>query len=149
MNSDFTILIAEDLENDVVLLKMALQREGIHNPIQVVQDGKEAIDYLCGHGIYADRNKYPFPRLLFCDLKMPRMGGFEILKWLRSHSECSIIPVIILTASGQDEDVRRAYQMGANAYLVKPAKIGDLQKMVKTAFEFWAWCAIPSIAGNC
>lgn len=149
VNSDFTILIVEDLSNDVILLKMALRRAGVHNPVQVVNDGQQAIEYLCGSAIYADRTKFPFPRLIFSDLKMPRMGGFEILAWLKKHPECSVIPLIFLTASSLDEDIKRAYQMGANAYLVKPTKIEDLQEMVKTAFQFWTWCAIPSVTGNC
>lgn len=149
MNKDFTILIVEDSENDILLLKRALKKEDITNPIQVVHDGQLAINYLCGKEPYTDRLQYPFPKVIFCDIKMPRMNGFDVLEWLRKNPDCSVVPLIILSASKLDEDVKRAYQMGANAYLAKPNTIQELQQMVKTAFEFWGWCEIPHIGGKC
>ncbi len=149
MNRHLTVLIVEDLPDDVLLLRKAMTRSGITNPIQVVEDGREAIAYLQGEGKYANRMQYPFPSVIFTDLKMPRMSGFEVLEWLRQHPDCSVIPVIILTASRQDEDVKRAYLMGANAYLVKPTSLADLESMVKTAYDFWAWCEKPHVSGNC
>jgi CheY-like chemotaxis protein len=149
VDRDLTILIIEDEPNDVLLLKLALARSGIKNPVQTVADGGEAIGYLHGTGKYADRSIFPFPSIIFTDLKMPRMGGFEVLQWLRAHPECFVIPMIVLTASRLDADIRRAYEMGANAYLVKPTDIADLQEMVRTAYEFWAWCEKPLIPGNC
>lgn len=77
------------------------------------------------------------------------MSGFEILQWLRNHPDCSVIPVMIFTASRQDEDIKRAYQMGANAYFVKPGTIGELQEMVKAAYNFWAWCEKPHVPEKC
>ncbi len=149
MISNFTILIAEDNDDDVNLLKLALTRAGINDPVHVVPNGQEAIDYLCGNGRYDDRAQFPFPKIILTDLKMPRMGGFDVLEWLKSHPECGVIPVIILSASKQDSDIKKAYQMGANAYLCKPARIEDLQEMVKTAFQFWAWCEMPHVPGKC
>ncbi len=149
MNGNLTFLIIEDLPNDVLLLRRALTKSGITNPVQVVEDGREAIAYLRGEGKYGDRKQYPFPSVIFTNLKMPRMGGFEVLEWLRHHPECSVIPVIILTASRQDENIRRAYQLGANAYLVKPSSMADLEAMVKTAYDFWSWCERPQVAGHC
>jgi CheY-like chemotaxis protein len=144
-----TILIIEDDQNDVLLLKKALVRAGVHNPIQVANDGAEAIKYLQGEGNYSDRSHFPFPSVIFSDLKMPRMSGFDVLEWLRRHPQCSIIPIMILSASKEDQDVRKAYQMGTNAYLVKPATLNELQEMVKTAYDFWAHCEKPVIPGNC
>jgi CheY-like chemotaxis protein len=144
-----TILIIEDDPNDVLLLRKALKRAGIENPIQVVNDGAEAIKYLQGEGRYCDRSHFPFPSVIFTDLKMPRMSGFDVLEWLRSHSHCSVIPIMILSASKEEKDVKRAYQMGANAYLVKPATLNELQEMVKTAYDFWAHCETPMVPGNC
>lgn len=149
MDRDLTILIIEDDPNDVLLLKKALSRAGIKDPIQVVTDGGQAIRYLQGDDEYGDRLQFPFPSVIFTDLKMPRMSGFDVLQWLRTHPECSVIPLIILTASRMDEDVRRAYQMGANAYLVKPSSIEELQEMVRTAYEFWSWCEKPNVGGRC
>lgn len=145
----FTILVVESDVDSVALLKLALTRAGIDNPVQVVKNGAEAVDYLCGRGAYQDRSRYPFPKVMFTEIKLPRMGGFEVLEWLRNHPNCSVIPVIVLSASSEDEDIRRAYQMGANAYLIKPSALDDLQQMVKTAFEFWKWCVVPKVQGNC
>ncbi|MDB6066506.1 MAG: two-component system response regulator [Pedosphaera sp.] len=149
MEGDMTILIIEDDPNDVLLLKKALSRAGINNPIQVATDGAQAIRYLQGEGEYGDRLRFPFPSVIFTDLKMPRMSGFDVLQWLRTHQECSVIPLIILTASKMDEDVRKAYQLGANAYLVKPSSIEELQEMVKASYEFWAWCEKPVVGDKC
>lgn len=148
VNHSLTILIVEDNPYDVLLLKKALTKAGINDPVQVVEDGVEAIDYLRGAGKYVDRNRFPFPSVLFSDLKMPRLGGFEVLDWLRSHSECAVTPMIILTNSSLDADVRRAYAMGANAYLVKPQKFEDLVEMVRTTYQFWAWCETPLVPAS-
>ena len=148
MDGKLTILIVEDDPNDALILKKALAREGIKHTIQVVPGGQEAINYLQGQGQYSDRSQFPFPSVIFTDLKMPRISGFDVLHWLRTHPECSVIPVIILSASKLDEDIKRAYQMGANAYLVKPTQIRDLQQMVKTAFDFWALCEKPQAPGQ-
>jgi CheY-like chemotaxis protein len=149
MNRNLTLLIVEDDPNDVILLRKALTREGINNATQVVNDGAEAIAYLEGREPYRDRSQFPFPSVIFTDLKMPRMDGFDVLCWLRAHPECSVMPVMILTASRIDADVRKAYQLGANGYLVKPNSLEDLQAMVRTAYEFWAWCEKPEVGGKC
>lgn len=149
MVDSYTVLIVEDDFDDALILKTALKREGMENSVQVVSSGLEAMDYICAKGKFADRSKFPFPSVVFTDLKMPRMGGFEVLEWLRNHPDTAGIPVIILTSSRMDKEIRRAYQMGANAYLVKPSSIEDLQKMVKTAFEFWRWCEVPRVAEKC
>lgn len=149
MYRSLPILIVENDLNDVFLLKRALTQAGISGPVHVVNDGAEAIRYLQGGGEYCDRLKFPFPSVIFADLKMPRMDGFDLLRWLRAHPECSVIPLIILTASRIDADVRKAYQMGANAYLVKPNSLQELQAMVQTAYRFWAWCEKPYVGGKC
>jgi CheY-like chemotaxis protein len=142
-------LIVEDNPQDVLLLRKALTKAGIEDPVQVVEDGVEAIDYLRGAGKYCDRSQFPFPSVVFSDVKMPRMGGFEILEWLRSHEECAVVPLIMLTNSSLDADVRQAYLMGANAYLVKPQKFEDLVEMVQTAYAFWGWCEKPLLPAQC
>src|ERR1041385_2145111 len=102
MNRNLPILVIEDNEDDVFLLKRALAGEGINNPVQVVNDGLEAINYLEGKGKYHDRIQFPFPSVIFSDLKMPRMNGFDVLQWLRTHPDCSVIPIIILSTSRED-----------------------------------------------
>src|SRR5688572_27052731 len=99
MEPELTILIAEDTENDAELVRIALRSIEVKNPVEIVPDGQAVIDYLCAKGKYRDRAAFPFPSVLFLDLKMPRLNGFEVLGWLRDHPECSIIPVIVLSSS--------------------------------------------------
>jgi CheY-like chemotaxis protein len=135
----FTILLAEDDPNDVLLTRLALSRAGIHNPIQIVQDGEEAMDYLSGCGNYADRKRYPIPRLALLDIKMPKSTGLEVLGWLRHQADETIrrLPVVIMSSSSEQKDIDRAYELGVNAYLVKPNAFKDLVEVLKTTAEFW------------
>jgi CheY-like chemotaxis protein len=149
VSRDLTILIVEDNPNDVLLLQKALTKAGITNPVQVVEDGVDAISYLRGVDKFKDRAEFPFPSVVFTDLKMPRMGGFEVLEWLRSHQECSVIPVIMLTNSRIDEDIRRAYQLGANSYIVKPQEFEKLVELLRVAYDYWSWCEKPFVPPNC
>jgi CheY-like chemotaxis protein len=141
MLPDDTILIAEDIEDDAVLLERAFNLIGLAHPVKVLTDGAEVIKYLRGAGKYADRLLFPFPRVLFTDLKMPHVDGFELLEWLREHPEHSVVPTIVFSSSGEPADVRRAYELGAHAYLVKPCSMEELQKMMRRMYEFWALSA--------
>lgn len=143
MTDNYTILLVEDDPNDVLFLKRALSKNGIHNPVSVLSDGEEAIAYLSGGGHYSDRIKYPFPKVIMLDLKMPRRGGLEVLEWLKDHPEFRVIPTIVLTSSKINEDVIKAYGLGANSYMVKPSNFDDLQKMMKTAHDYWSLCLKP------
>lgn len=131
-----TLLIVEDEEDDIFFLKRALNKAGINNPLQVVQDGHLAMDYLKGEGKFADRSGYPLPALIFLDLKLPRFHGFEVLKWMRSEPNLPPIPVIVLTSSVVNDDIERAYRLGANCYVVKPSTPEQLIQ-VATAFRDW------------
>ena len=139
----FTILILEDDPNDVFLLKRALQKNDIRNPVYVVNDGVEGVAYLSGQRQYADRETFPFPRLIILDLKMPRMGGLEVLQWLQQHPEYQVIPTLVLSSSKQQIDICRAYRLGVNSYMVKPATFDELQTMIKKVYEYWETCAKP------
>ena len=142
-DADYTILLVEDDENDAMLLRMAFERNDIANPVQWARDGLEAVAYLNGEGMYADREKYPFPEVLLVDLKMPRMTGLELLAWINEHPEFRIIPTIVMTSSRQELDIEKAYHLGANTYLTKPIAFDDLAKMVKLTHEYWAMSAKP------
>lgn len=142
-DSAYTILLVEDEENDATLMKMAFKRNNIQNPVQWARDGLEAIAYLNGEGAYADRVRHPFPEVLILDLKMPRMSGLELLAWIREHPEFRVIPTIIMTSSHQDTDIQRAYNLGANTYMIKPSSFEDLARMVKLAHDYWAVSAKP------
>jgi CheY-like chemotaxis protein len=130
------ILQVEDDPNDVFLLKHAMKKAGMTNPMQVASDGQEAIDYLGGAGKFADREKYPLPGLILLDLKLPFVMGLDVLKWIREQP--NLVPVvIILTASAEERDVASAYRLGANAFLTKPSEASKLQEIVKAIKDFW------------
>ncbi len=132
-----TVLLAEDDENDVLLMKRAFVKARLANPLQVVRNGDEAIKYLEGSSQYNDRHQFPFPCLLLLDLKMPKKGGFEVLQWIRSNPEVRRLIVVILTASNQTPDINRGYELGANSYLVKPPDMDTLLEMLRTVQGYW------------
>jgi CheY-like chemotaxis protein len=144
-----TILIAEDDENDISLLEVALRRAGINNPLQFVQDGEEAIDYLCQRNGFSDRSQFPFPTVVILDIKMPRRGGLEVLQWLREHPECSIIPSIVLSASAEPQDVQKAYELGASTYFQKPTSIDELTEMMRSINQYWNKAVKPTLPTRC
>jgi CheY-like chemotaxis protein len=131
------ILLADDDADDVILVRKALNEAGFENPLFVVCDGQEAIQYLSGEGLYADRAQFPFPQLLLLDLKMPQMTGFEVLTWLRQRPEWNGLPVVILTGSCYEPDVKHAYELGANSFLTKPSDFSTFVGTVKQMAHFW------------
>jgi CheY-like chemotaxis protein len=139
------ILLIEDSHDDALLLERALNREGISSTLRRVENGAQAISYLEGEAVYANRSTMPFPNVIFTDLSMPVMDGFAVLAWLKSHPKCSLLPVMVLSSSNIDVDIVRAYRLGANAYIVKPSSFGELQTAVRAAHDFWKRCAKASI----
>lgn len=135
--SDFTILLVEDDPNDVLLTQRAFAQASLVNPLRVVMDGDAALNYLAGRPPYDDRTRYPIPSLVLLDLKLPRRSGLEILQWMREQEDLKSIPVIILTSSQQSLDIDRAYELGANSYLVKPVGFDGLLEMVKAIGMYW------------
>ena len=131
------ILIVEDDGNDVLLIRRAFKKAQTVNPLEVVTDGEEAINYLKGEGKYTDRNQYPLPILILLDLKLPLKSGFEVLEWLKKQEGLKRIPVVILTSSSESRDINQAYDLGANTYLVKPVYFKDLIEMFKTIDIYW------------
>jgi len=132
-----TILLVEDDENDALLVRKAAQKTLAGIPISCVSNGHEAVQYLKGEGIYADRSKHPFPDIVLLDLKMPVMNGFEVLRWVRSQPKLKRLPIIILTGSVHETDTRTAYEEGANSYLIKPANFNELVETIKNVGDFW------------
>jgi len=131
------ILLAEDDDNDVLLVQSAFKEAGIITPLHVVRDGDEAIAYLKGVGKYANRAEYPLPSLLLLDLKMPRKNGFEVLQWIRSELTFKNLRVIVLTGSTHLHDLNKAYELGANSFLVKPADFKNLIALLKSLHSYW------------
>ncbi len=132
-----TILLVEDSPDDVLLVRRAFQKAGIENPIVAVENGDEALAYLNGTGLYADRQKYPLPTLMLLDLKLPRRSGLEVLASVRQHSGIKRLPIIVLTSSRDEDDINRAYDLGANSYLVKPVAFDDLLRLVRSLEGYW------------
>jgi CheY-like chemotaxis protein len=131
------VLYAEDEENDALFVQRAFSETSILSPLVVVPDGAVALDYLAGTGAYSDRLAHPLPCLVLLDLNLPRKSGLEVLKWIRAQPTISTLPVIILTSSGQEADIHRAYLHGANGFLVKPGKPDALLVMVKAIKDYW------------
>jgi CheY-like chemotaxis protein len=123
-NAD-TILIAEDDESDVILLKYQFLVSKVRNPLQVVTNGTQALQYLNGEAGYDDRARFPYPILILLDLKMPGRDGFEVLEWMQSHSSHCAIPTIVVTHFEELAQTNRAYQLGARSFLTKPITIPD------------------------
>ena len=131
-----TILLVEDNEDDAFFMKRALRDARIQNPVQLVEDGRQAIDYLSGTGKYADRTAYPLPVIVFLDLKLPFKSGHDVLEWIRAQPQFARLIVIVLTSSSEPVDLNRAYRAGANSYVVKPATAEQLLETAK-AFKLW------------
>jgi CheY-like chemotaxis protein len=128
-----TVLNVDDSEDDVVMLQAACESVKVSFRFQSVEGGESAILYLQGAQPYSDRDCFPFPNLLLLDLKMPGKSGFDVLEWLRAQAPpLQQLPIIVFTASVHDEDAVRAFQLGADAYLVKPSDFNDLRRMVIT-----------------
>jgi CheY-like chemotaxis protein len=133
-----TILLVEDNEDDVFAFQRALKKAQIANPVQVVVDGQQALDYLSGTGRFAERGKYPLPFLVFLDLKLPYRDGFEVLAWIRQRAELNFLVVVILTGSDETRDHQQAYALGARSYLVKPPTPDELKRLIDSMRSYWS-----------
>lgn len=131
------LLHVEDDPNDVLLLQRAFRKANAAITIQAVTDGDKAVAYLSGADEYGDREKYPLPAVVLLDLKMPRKSGLEVLQWVRSNEKVRRLIVIIFTSSKHDEDVNKAYDIGANSYLVKPVGFDMLVEVAKMIQQYW------------
>ena len=136
MSAD-TVLHVEDDPNDVLLFQHACQKAGVALNLRVVADGAEAIAYLRGTDGFADRQQHPLPRLVLLDLKMPRVNGFEVLAWIRKEKSFRSLPVVVLSSSNHAVDVQRAYDVGANSYLVKPVDFNSLVALAGNVHQYW------------
>jgi len=132
------ILVAEDDSTDAFFLQRAFQRAGISVNLHFVRDGQEAVDYLDGKKEFADRVAHPMPELLLLDLKMPRLNGFDVLTWIGKQPALKGLEVVIFSGSDEPKDVSRAYGLGANAYLVKPHSVEELNALVGRFKKRWS-----------
>jgi CheY-like chemotaxis protein len=131
------VLLVEDNPDDIFLMKRAMQRAGVTNPVFIVEDGQEAIDYLFGQGRFSDRKRFPLPVLVVLDLKLPLLSGHDVLERIRALPALENIVVVVLSSSQEAIDVERAYTSGANSYLVKPSTMDKLLDVARALNEYW------------
>ena len=132
------VLLADDNPNDVILIRRAFEETKALNPVQVVENGAEAIHYLAGEGRFADRDAYPFPVLFLLDLRMPVMDGLEVLRWLHEHPDIpSKLPVVVLSSTELPDETQIAYAMDIQACIVKPLGYAELRERIRILKEYW------------
>ena len=137
MSKNDYILLVEDDSNDVLLIQRAFQKAGIQQTLKTVRDGEQAVAYLSGRGTYANRERFPLPFLVLLDLRMPGMDGFEVLQWVRADPESKRLLVVVLTSSSDLRDMTKAYQLGANSFLVKPVDFERLRYALELLMRYW------------
>jgi two-component system, response regulator len=136
-NNEVEILLVEDSVGDAELTIRALKKKNLANNLVHLENGAEALDYLFAEGKYADRNIENRPKLILLDLNMPKVGGIEVLKKVKSDERTQKIPVVILTSSSEDPDVETCYKFGANSYIVKPVEFDKFVKSVDELGFYW------------
>jgi CheY-like chemotaxis protein len=132
-----TVLLVEDEETDVLMFRHACKKAGVSFAVQAVPDGSEAISYLSGAGIYADRELHPLPSLIIVDINMPKVSGFGVLEWIRNSPEHKHACVVFFTSSYFEKDMARAYDLNVNSYVVKPCMAQELVTIVSMFERFW------------
>jgi CheY-like chemotaxis protein len=138
------VLLVEDDVNDQTFIQRALLRHGGVKRVAVVNDGEEAAAYLRGFDLYSDRALHPLPELIITDLKMPRMGGMELLRWMSESPEFRLIPAVVLTSSSDEADITMAFAHGAKGYMIKPVHFGELESLMQTVATYWRASRVPS-----
>jgi CheY-like chemotaxis protein len=143
---DAVILLVEDNPDDEALTLRALHKNRVSNPVIIVHDGVEALEFLFGEGIYAGRNTAELPAVILLDLKLPRLDGLEVLRRLRKDERTSVIPVVVLTTSNEDKDIIHSYALGANSYVRKPVDFDQFTEAVGKLGMYWLLVNEPPAA---
>lgn len=138
-----TILLVEDNPDDIELTLRALKKNKIVTDIYIVNDGVQALDYLFGTGIYTGRDVSIIPQLILLDIKLPRLDGFAVLKHIREHTLTKLIPVVILTTSNEESDIKSGYLLGANSYIRKPVNFEKFMDVIKEIGIYWLFINMP------
>jgi len=131
------IIIVEDNLSDAELILHTLKKEKIANKLLIAEDGAEALDLLFGKGAYPNKINLSALKVIFLDLKLPKINGLEVLKELKENPLTKYIPVVILTSSNQDPDIKKAYELGVNSYVVKPVVFSDFKNVVQKMGFYW------------
>ncbi len=141
----FTLLIVDDDEDARFLAQRTFESLAATYKVQLASSGNEAIAYLKGEGKFADRKKFEFPSYIITDLQMEPGDGFNVLEFLKDHAALSVIPVVMLSSSGDHDDIRQAYLLGASSFLVKPSTLAGLRNLLRKVHEYWAECEVPEV----
>ncbi|MBM4236480.1 MAG: response regulator [Firmicutes bacterium] len=142
------ILLVEDNPDDEELTLVGLKRSGLPNEIHVVRDGNAALDFLLAEGDYCDRDPKDIPALILLDLKLPKIGGLDVLRKIRANPITSCVPVVILTSSSEEEDVVASYKMGVNSFVCKPVEFDRFADAVRQLGLYWLLLNEPPTLGN-
>lgn len=137
MSSEIEIIIVEDNPNDAELMVRSLKHNNLANNLIILEDGEQALNYIFCRGQYAKRDSRESPRVIFLDLKLPKVDGLEVLKQLKSNEKTSNIPVVIITSSKEDPDIKTAYKLGANSYVVKPVDFNKFIETINQLGNYW------------
>lgn len=131
------ILVVEDNPDHLELTLLALEQQGIANEITVARDGVEALDFLLGQGAHAGRDTRRQPVLVLLDIKLPRLSGLDVLKRMREDPRTELVPVVMLTSSGQEEDIAASYRTGANSFVRKPVDFTEFSEKLRQMQLYW------------
>ena len=140
------ILIVEDFEDDAKLLQVLLTQCGIVNPVRIALSAEETMNYLTGGPAFGNRSMHPLPGVVFVDLKLPGISGFDLLRWMKGHPELKNTFIVVLSATGDLTSVQAAYALGANTFLIKPCRPADLENLIICYPEFWQRATSPRLA---
>ena len=135
--NEVEILLVEDNPYDAELTFRALKNTGLAHKLLTVSDGVEALDFLFGNGVYAGRDLAPRPKVIFLDLKLPKINGLEVLEKIRANGRTKTIPVVILSSSQEESDIVRSYNLGVNSYMVKPVDFDKFFQTVEELGLYW------------
>ena len=137
MDETIKVLLVEDDPNDEELALVAFRKLGFRNEIKVIREGSEALDYLFGQGEYKEKKPTTSLRVILLDLKLPKVDGLEVIKQIKRRSETKSIPIVVLSSSNHESDVRSSYELGVNSYVVKPVDFDRYVKTVQQLGEYW------------
>jgi CheY-like chemotaxis protein len=131
------VLVAEDREEDLFLIRRAFGHLGFATPVQYVRDGEQVIAYLSGEGRFSNRAEYPLPDVLLLDLKMPRKTGFDVLTWIQQQPSLSRLRTVVLTTSVDLHEITQAYRLGASSFLTKPLNFTEFKDTIQAIYNYW------------
>ena len=143
MIKEVNILLVEDDENDILAGRRAFEKNKIGNPLFVVQDGEEALEFLNNQGPYGNKEKFPKPDIILLDINMPKMNGIELLSLIKREERFKMIPVVILTSSKREWDKIESYKLGVNSYIIKPVDFDKFAESILMINNYWSMSELP------